>query len=630
MSMDSSSGALDLCLIPQPQHVRFLGAPLRSPPSCYLHLPASTLGTMRRRAQVVAQQLTDAGVRTTLGSSTNLTGYTAVWSSSPTVQRSELLTRPLRGPVAQPGGYFMSVNEDGVFIRGSDESGFLNGGQTLVQLMEDGREIPGLEIEDFPLLQNRAIHLDMRGWPPSKAYLEFVIGQMVRYKVNHLVLEYERFFNYHSQPGLAAEGALTQADLYDLDLYAQDRGVQLIPLLQSIGNVGYMLQLEPYRELREDPRYLQQLCPCHPNTLEIYTAMAEDLIGSHSAPYFHIGGDGARFLGICPACQSRAQQIGGRSSLYLEYIGKLAKYLVSRKRSVLLWDERVRGMTEDQVKWLPGDVVSVMNYYGGLGARASEALLVPLDRYKQLGRRVWGGASWLPVQRYENFDNLDAWAEAAELRYVEGLLTAAWTREFSLGPLGAPAEVAWPLALYAAERSWGGRKNCTREQFMRRYGGRFHGLAERAHQDLLWGVYDLMFRDYPREAREYLAQVYAYCSRNKNTLKVVDSWCAAQAFQYYTRLFERGVAGEYEQLQKGSADPFGAGRLRWRVQDLKSKFPELAKAFTDRMVRISAGKSAEEYLNCSIAYSMQRLDDLSGLLGDYPMPEKENQQPVRV
>ncbi|MCW8132291.1 MAG: family 20 glycosylhydrolase [Planctomycetota bacterium] len=627
---DQGQAKADLRLIPYPPHVSFKGAPMRPLPSQFLHVAGDAQANTRVRAKIVADQLAACGIRVQVTASTALHGHQALFTSTPTVTKKwEQSCKPLRGLCAKPEGYRLTIASDGALIQGIDEHGFFYAGQTLRQLVEDGQEIPGMEIEDGPLLPFRAIHLDCRGWPPSRTCLERTIDLLASYKINVLVLEYERHFAFNSQPGLSSKDALPPNYLADLDLFALDRGVKLVPLQHCIGNLNYMLRMDPYKDLREDPRYFQMACPSNPATTDIFIAMAEDLIAAHSSQLFHIGGDQARFLGVCPQCKARSKQLGGRASLYLEYIGKLVRYLNSRNRHVMVWDDLFRNMSDQQVSWMPQDSILTFWNYSGHGGRATQAILPTLDRYKQLGRRVWGAASRLPTTKYENFDNIDAWTEAAEMGYLEGLLTTTWTREYALGPLLAPPEVAWPGALYAAERSWGGRKNATREEFLMRFASRFFGIVEPPVQQRIWGVYDLLVRDYPREAREVIHQVLPAARRNRETLEFIDAWCRMGAFNYYLKMFEQACAADYDHLQSGQADPFHAGRLYWRVEDLKSKIAELTQAFRAASGKISPSASCDEYLNSNLAYGIGRLDELAGLLEGYPSPEKEWQQPVK-
>jgi hypothetical protein len=200
----------------------------------------------------------------------------------------------------------------------------------------------------------------------------------------------------------------------------------------------------------------------------------------------------------------------------------------------------------------------------------------------------------------------------------------------SLGALLAPPETAWAEAYYGAERAWGGRGHTTREDFTRRFAARFYGVDDRETQDRLWAVSDLALRDHQREAREVIRQVHPACRRNQATLAFLDSWCALGAFHHYVERFEEAVMANYRSLRAGEADAFQAGRLRWRIEDLKTKLPEVVQSFRERAMRVSPASSAEECLSNRLAYDLARLEELAVILAPYPLPSREWQQPVRV
>ena len=488
--LQAIDGQRQFNLLPYPRSVSLKGSPLRVTPVNFLCLAANASNDTRRRARAFCQQLQGVGFRTTLSTAEGLGPTQAVFAASGAFQRQPQLERPLRGETAKPEGYRLSITSDGALLHGADERGLFNAAATLRQLAEDNPNVPGMEIEDYPLLSTRALHLDFKGWPPTAAYLKQVLTLLSGLKINTLILEYESFFDFPSQPGLASDGALSAKELTEIELLAQDLGVTLVPLVPCLGNVGHVLRRPAYLPLREHPDYLQQYCPANPMTLEVVTAMMEDLLRIHSGKYFHIGGDEARLLGANAACKQRAKQLGGRSAVYLEYIGKVCRYLLMRERQPLVWDDMFRKMTDEQLKWLPPEVILTVWEYAGLGGRATPALLTNLDRYHRLGRPVWGAAARTPASRYEALDNIDAWAEAAELGYLTGLMTTTWTREHTCGGMFPPPESAWPAAFYAAERMWSGRQGPKRELFPEAFIMRLFGVADRHVQSRLWAAFD--------------------------------------------------------------------------------------------------------------------------------------------
>jgi len=630
MSEASLIGSTRLNLLPYPRSVSLRGASFHPAPSNYLYVSGAATALMRRRCFLMTKRLEEAGFRTIMQTSDRLQSGQAFFTVAATMPKLEGMEKTLHGPAAAREGYRMVVTTDGVFIQAADEQGMQNAGATLKQLLQDGPDIPGMVIEDYPLLAWRVMHWDFKGWAPSVEYMKFALSILADLKINAVILEYESYFNYPSQPGLASPGALTKPELEDIELFAQDLGISIIPLVPCLGNANYVLRLPEYAALREHPQYYQIYSPVMAESLGVVTAMMEDLCSVHQSKFLHIGGDESRLLGINPETAERAKQLGGRSALYLDYIGKVVRFLLSENRHPLIWDDSFRKMTDEQVRWLPPEAILTFWQYEGHDGHVTPTILSNLDRYKRLGRTVWGAATRSPAQRYDAFDNIDAWTEAAEMGYLEGLITTAWTRDHTLGGLYQPTEAAWPSTFYAAERVWSGLKGLPREHFSNRFTARMFGMKEGASQHRLWAAFDLMLRDHPRRAREYFIQEMKNAPRNRQTLAFLESWCALGGFKEYVKHFEDEISANFCNLQADRGDPFNCGRLRWRVQEAKGRLPPLIANFQAQAQRITVPGQIEEFLESAIAYNLRRLDEMEILLGSYPLPPKEWQQNVQM
>lgn len=628
--LSPTSDAIQLKLIPYPRYVLFRGAPFRPTPSNYLYIATEASYTTRRKCNLLCQQLLDLGFRTQIQSSSRLATTQAIFTTSASFPKWENLNRPLRPEAAGFQSYRISVGSEGVLLHGADEQGLQYAGATLRQLIEDGPSIPGMEIEDFPLLRWRVAHLDFKGWPPTIEYLKRTLTLLADLKFNAIILEYAAAFNFPSQPGLASEGALTTVQLADLEQTAKDLGVALIPLVPCIGNAGHVLGNMAYAKLREHPQFFQQYSTSNPASLDVVTAMMDDLIAIHPGGQLHIGGEEARLIGSNKATAARVKQAGGRTAVYLEYIGKVCRYLVSRGQQPLMWDDVLRPMSDEQIKWLPPETRFVCTQHDHQGSRVSTALLDNLKRYKKLGRSVWGMALSTPAARFDALDSIDAWAEAAEQGLIEGLVTTARTRHFPFGSLLPPPELAWHGAFYAAERAWSGTKACTREAFPPRFIKRMFGVKDESAALRIWAAFELYFREHPRRARELLTSEAKHVLRNRKTLGFFDAWLSLAGFQEYVERFETEISGNYALLQTGRGDPFHCGRLRWRILDAKLKLPSLVAIFQKQAQRLTHSATVQEYIESSVAYNLKRLDEMEGLLTGYPLPTEAFQQPVKL
>ncbi len=177
-----------------------------------------------------------------------------------------------------PEAYQINIAAEGVLILAPTAHGLFDGLQTLWQLGEQGRgRVPCGTVVDWPALELRGIHLDLKGAMAPAAYWQEVIRRLSRFKVNAVLLEYEDKFPYAAHPELAGPGALARAELDELLAIARDHFVEVIPLLQCLGHVEYVLRHPQYAALRESGD-LAQFCPQEPGSLTLWRELADEMM----------------------------------------------------------------------------------------------------------------------------------------------------------------------------------------------------------------------------------------------------------------------------------------------------------------------------------------------------------------
>lgn len=237
--------------------------------------------------------------------------------------------------------YALSIAENAVLVRAGHADGLYWGMQTLIQLAQDSPTLPCLRIDDWPDLEVRGVHLDLKGGTPTLPYLLSVLDHLSLLKINTVMVEYEDKVRYDRHPAIASAAAFSKQDIRRFCEHARRRHIRVMPLLQCLGHVEYILKLPEYSEYRESDDHVQQWCPSKPETFELFTDLADELMDLHpQSPYFHIGGDEARQIGECPRCRSRVTEVG-KHRFYLEYITRVCKYVISRGRIPVLWDDMI-------------------------------------------------------------------------------------------------------------------------------------------------------------------------------------------------------------------------------------------------------------------------------------------------
>ncbi len=140
--------------------------------------------------------------------------------------------------------------------------------------------------------------------------------------------------------------------------------MEVLPLLQCLGHVEYILRHPQTRALRESGD-LTQFCPQEPASLALWRELADEVLAAHpEARYFHLGADEAWRLGDCPRCRAVAGE-RGKLALYLEHVNAAAAHIRAAGRQPIIWDDMVqRNLDANGLAALPADGVLCSWAYG--------------------------------------------------------------------------------------------------------------------------------------------------------------------------------------------------------------------------------------------------------------------------
>jgi len=238
-------------------------------------------------------------------------------------------------------GYQITSGEGELIIMARGDDGLFYGTQTLLQLIEPnekGFKVPGLTITDWPDILQRAIHYDTKHHQDKASYVKAFIKDLSRYKVNMLVWEWEDKFAYPSHPEIGAPGAFTLEEMKEFTRYAKQYHIQLVPLVQGLGHVSFILKWPHYKNLREIEASNWEFCPLKDESYKLLFDLWKDAIdATPGSAYIHIGSDETYELGACEKCKAKSNEIG-KSGLYQLFINKSAEYLKSKGRKVMAWE----------------------------------------------------------------------------------------------------------------------------------------------------------------------------------------------------------------------------------------------------------------------------------------------------
>ena len=253
-----------------------------------------------------------------------------------------VLTREGAPDKAGEQGYKVETSADRLIIRANDAAGLFYGSKSLLQLIQKGRQGPyvkGMAITDWPEISWRAVHYDTKHFQEKKEYVKDFIRTLASYKVNMLIWEWEDKFAYQSHPEVGAPGAFTMEEMQDLTRYARKYHVQIVPLVQGLGHVSFILKHPENKHLREISSNNWGFCPLREGTYEMMNDLLKEAIeATPGSEYIHIGCDETYVLGkgVECACHEKMEEIGGYALRQI-YINRVADQMKKWGRKPMSW-----------------------------------------------------------------------------------------------------------------------------------------------------------------------------------------------------------------------------------------------------------------------------------------------------
>ncbi|MEO8473839.1 MAG: glycoside hydrolase family 20 zincin-like fold domain-containing protein [Chryseolinea sp.] len=242
-----------------------------------------------------------------------------------------------------PEGYELVIADGQVSITAKEAVGVFYGIQTLRQLLEDSQEqdieIPACKITDYPEIAYRSIHLDLKHHIDAGRYYYDMIDRYAGIKINAIIIEFEDKLRYRKSSIVASPNAISIEEFAALCNYANDRHIEISPLVQGLGHASFILKHEEYKKLRDDPTSDWVFDPLNPETYALQFSLYEDAIAATPyGKYLHVGGDEVGSLG-----KSALAKASGKKPIELQmyWLKKVTDFALEHHRIPIFWDDMV-------------------------------------------------------------------------------------------------------------------------------------------------------------------------------------------------------------------------------------------------------------------------------------------------
>ena len=429
-------------------------------------------------------------------------------------------------------GYELKSGEKQLTLVAKTGAGLFRGVQTIFQLLpsEISRhnlpltykewEIPAVTITDYPRYSYRGMHLDVSRHFFPKEFIKKYIDLIAMYKMNtfhwHLtddngwrieIKKYPKLTEIgawrvdhedipwrdrpQAKPGEKATygGFYTQEEIREIVKYAADRYITVIPEIEMPAHCVAALAAYPELSCTGNPVAVAPgsywpntdiYCAGNDSVFHFLEDVLTEVIDLFPSTYIHIGGDEAERSNWlkCPKCQARMKAEGLKDEKELQsyFIKRIEKFIVSRNRKMIGWDEILEGGLAPEA-----NVMSWRGVEGGIAAarQGHDAIMTPgthcyFDHYQGNSATeppaIGGFTSLKKVYSYEP---TPAELNAKEAKHILGAQGNLWTEfipttsqvEYMAVPrMIALAEVTWSPK---SSRNWKDFQKRMQEQFIR-------------------------------------------------------------------------------------------------------------------------------------------------------------------
>ncbi|EDV25366.1 uncharacterized protein TRIADDRAFT_23741 [Trichoplax adhaerens] len=233
----------------------------------------------------------------------------------------------------------------------------------------------------------KIVHLDLKGAPPKLSYYKPFFSIMASLGVDGILMEYEDMFPYSgSMEVIRREEAYTNEEIETIKRWAEEKNLELIPLVQTFGHLEFVLKHDKFSSLSEIPKPRRAICPSNHQSLVMLKELIDQVMTSHPhTKYFHVGGDEVYELAKCAKCKEHNLS---RKEIYVRHVIAVYKYIKSKwpNVNVLFWEDMIRTWTIPEMEKLKGLVPMVWAYRRNLDDAFPDNMW---ENYEKVFQTVW-------------------------------------------------------------------------------------------------------------------------------------------------------------------------------------------------------------------------------------------------
>lgn len=353
-------------------------------------------------------------------------------------------------PAMKDEGYILSTDKNGVVIITESSRGRFYGVMSLCQLMERTQKtvsVPAALIRDWPLQTVRGITDDLsRGQVSTMENFKKIIRFLARYKLNVYSPYIEDIFVFKNHPAIGkGRGELTAAEMKELDAYAKQYYVELIPIFETLGHWENILLMPEYVKYAEFPG-AHTVNVSDETVYKMLDEMIGELADAFSSPYFNMAADESWDVGL--GVNKQRVAASDLATVHAEHYKQLFEIIKKHGKKPMMYGDIILDRPAILEK-IPKDVVIVDWHYSVADFYPSTVTFKNAGFPYIVSPAVWNFTGPFP-SHVNTLNNIQNFNRDGYLNGSLGLLTSSWNdyggealRELNYYGYAWTAECAW-------------------------------------------------------------------------------------------------------------------------------------------------------------------------------------------
>jgi len=221
-------------------------------------------------------------------------------------------------------------------------------------------------------------------------------------------------YKFKSHPELKmSDGALNTEELKQLINHANEKGIEMIPEIESFGHAKYITETDRYKFLDDAPEGadFNALCPVNDSTFLLLKDLYTEVASIFESKYFHIGCDEVNW-GYSEKSKN-ALKYKSRSQIWAEYVNRLNEYVKGLGKETMIWGDVPIYHEKDVLDRLNKDIILIdWNYWEtNTDTIANTANSILSKGFKVIGCPAVDWCQWGPRMGALQFENIKAYSK---------------------------------------------------------------------------------------------------------------------------------------------------------------------------------------------------------------------------